>query len=109
MIKSVMAAAVAAMLLLPGQASAQSTSAVAVTDLSAQTTVVRKKTVVRRPVKKKVVVRRPAKRTVVVRPATKKTVVKRSVVRPAAKKCRTVKTTRRVGGRTVTSTTRRCS
>jgi len=106
MMKFALAAAVATMFLLPGQASAQSQSPVAapaITDVSSQTVV--KKTVVRPGVRKTTVVRRPAARsTVVVRPGTR-TVVRR----PAAKVCRTVKSTRIVNGRRVTTTSRRCS
>lgn len=116
MMKFALAAAVATMFLLPGQASAQSQSTVAapaITDISSQT-VVKKKTVVRPGGRKTTtVVRRPAKRTVVVRPGVRTTVVRpgvRTTVvrRPAAKVCRTVKSTRIVNGRRVTSTTRRC-
>ena len=95
MMKFAMAVAVASMFLLPGQASAQSTvAAPAVTDVSSQAVVVKKKTVVRRPA---------VKRTVVVRPGV------RTVVRRPAKVCRTVKSTRVVNGRRVTTTSRRCS
>lgn len=91
MIKTAMAAAVAAMLLLPGNASAQTVATDSITEMSSQGVTVRvgpahtRRASSRRVVRKKVIVRRPAKR------------------------CRTVKTTTRVGGRVVTKTVRRCN